>query len=95
VLTWRAALPAQVGYDPVYGARPVKRAIQHGLETILAQAILRGDFSEEDTICVDLAPDAPPRLVLERGSGGGGAGGNGAAAGATAAAAPARAAKEG
>ena len=29
---------ADVGYDPVYGARPVKRAIQHGLETILAQA---------------------------------------------------------
>jgi ATP-dependent Clp protease ATP-binding subunit ClpB len=79
-----------VGYDPVYGARPVKRAIQHGLETILAQAILRGDFAEEDTICVDLAADAPPRLVLERGSGGGG---NGAAAAAPAALA--RAAKEG
>ena len=28
---------ADVGYDPVYGARPVKRAIQHGLETLLAQ----------------------------------------------------------
>ena len=32
---------AEVGYDPVYGARPVKRAIQHGLETILAQARAR------------------------------------------------------
>jgi len=57
---------ADVGYDPVYGARPVKRAIQHGLETILAQAILRGDFNEEDTIYVDLAPDAPPRLALAK-----------------------------
>jgi ATP-dependent Clp protease ATP-binding subunit ClpA len=33
-----------VGYDPVYGARPVKRAIQRELETPLAQALLRGQF---------------------------------------------------
>jgi ATP-dependent Clp protease ATP-binding subunit ClpB len=74
---------ADVGYDPVYGARPVKRAIQHGLETMLAQAILRGDFNEEDTIYVDVAPDAPPRLALSRtppGSEAAGAGKRGAAA---------------
>lgn len=35
---------AAVGYDPVYGARPVKRAIQRELETPLAQAMLRGQF---------------------------------------------------
>lgn len=35
---------AAVGFDPVYGARPVKRAIQRELETPLAQAILRGQF---------------------------------------------------
>jgi ATP-dependent Clp protease ATP-binding subunit ClpA len=35
---------AAVGYDPVYGARPVKRAIQRELETPLAQALLRGQF---------------------------------------------------
>jgi ATP-dependent Clp protease ATP-binding subunit ClpB len=80
---------ADVGYDPVYGARPVKRAIQHGLETMLAQAILRGDFNEEDTIYVDVAPDAPPRLALSRTPPGGAAAGkNGAPRGGAAAAAP-------
>lgn len=42
-----------VGYDPVYGARPVKRAIQRELETPLAQAMLRGQFEEFDTIIVE------------------------------------------
>lgn len=32
------------GFDPVFGARPVKRAIQRDLETPLAKALLRGDF---------------------------------------------------
>ena len=40
------------GYDPVYGARPVKRAVQRELETALAKALLRGDFLEEDVIGV-------------------------------------------
>ncbi len=37
-------LLGEAGFDPVYGARPLKRAIQHQLENPLAQAILRGDF---------------------------------------------------
>jgi ATP-dependent Clp protease ATP-binding subunit ClpB len=37
-------LLSEAGFDPVYGARPLKRAIQHQLENPLAQAILRGDF---------------------------------------------------
>lgn len=41
------------GYDPVFGARPVKRAIQQELETTLAKALLRGEFGEEDTVRVD------------------------------------------
>ena len=41
---------AQAGYDPVYGARPLKRAIQHQLENPLAQRILRGDFASGDLI---------------------------------------------
>ena len=41
------------GYDPVYGARPVKRAVQRELETGLAKALLRGDFGEEDTVIVE------------------------------------------
>lgn len=43
---------ATVGHDPVYGARPLRRAIQKHLETPMAKAILKGDFSEGDTIVV-------------------------------------------
>ena len=43
---------AQVGYDPVYGARPLKRAIQQYLENPLAQRILAGEFLPGETICV-------------------------------------------
>jgi ATP-dependent Clp protease ATP-binding subunit ClpB len=42
------------GYDPVYGARPLKRAIQQHLENPLAQDILSGKFAPGDTIGVDL-----------------------------------------
>lgn len=43
---------AGAGYDPVYGARPVKRAIQRDLETPLARALLMGAFQEDDTVVV-------------------------------------------
>lgn len=43
---------AELGYDPVYGARPLKRAVQKYLETTIAKAILRGDFQGGDTIAV-------------------------------------------
>jgi ATP-dependent Clp protease ATP-binding subunit ClpB len=43
---------AQAGFDPVYGARPLKRAIQQQLENPLAQRILRGDFGPGDVIRV-------------------------------------------
>ncbi|XP_038983456.1 chaperone protein ClpB2, chloroplastic isoform X3 [Phoenix dactylifera] len=42
-----------LGYDPNYGARPVKRVIQQNVENELAKGILRGDFKDEDTILVD------------------------------------------
>lgn len=42
----------KAGYDPVYGARPLKRAIQSELENPLAQRILSGDFTPGDTIAV-------------------------------------------
>ena len=45
---------AEVGYDPVFGARPLKRAIQRELETQIAKAILRGEFNNGDTIFVDV-----------------------------------------
>ena len=44
---------AKVGFDPVYGARPLKRAIQSEIENPLAMAILEGRFSPKDTIRVD------------------------------------------
>lgn len=43
------------GFDPVYGARPLKRAIQEYVENPLAQAILAGDFIAGDVISVDIA----------------------------------------
>jgi ATP-dependent Clp protease ATP-binding subunit ClpB len=42
----------EAGYDPVYGARPLKRAIQQQLENPLAQRILRGEFGPGDTVRV-------------------------------------------
>lgn len=50
---------AEKGYDPVYGARPVKRALQRELQTLLAKALLRGQFEEEDTVVVECGKDQP------------------------------------
>ncbi|MDD2929885.1 MAG: hypothetical protein PHY50_08710, partial [Sideroxydans sp.] len=44
---------ANAGFDPVYGARPLKRAIQAQLENPLAKHILEGHFAAKDTIKVD------------------------------------------
>ncbi|WAK01918.1 ATP-dependent chaperone ClpB [Methylobacter sp. YRD-M1] len=44
----------EAGFDPVYGARPLKRAIQHQLENPLAQAILAGKFAAGDVVKVDV-----------------------------------------
>ena len=41
-----------VGFDPVYGPRPLKRTIPRELETVIAQGILAGDFFDGDTIAV-------------------------------------------
>lgn len=57
---------ASVGYDPVYGARPVKRAVQRELETCIAKALLRGEFVEDDTIVVE-ADEVHGGLVLRHG----------------------------
>ena len=45
---------AEAGYDPTFGARPLKRAIQRELETQIAKNILRGKFNDGDTIYVDV-----------------------------------------
>ncbi|MCZ8130618.1 MAG: ATP-dependent chaperone ClpB [Steroidobacteraceae bacterium] len=44
----------EAGFDPVYGARPLKRAIQHQMENALAQKILRGEFAPGDRILVSV-----------------------------------------
>jgi len=48
---------AEAGYDPVYGARPLKRAIQTRIENPLAQEILKGRFAPGDTIEVAVGAD--------------------------------------
>ena len=54
-------LLGEAGFDPVYGARPLKRAIQQRLENPLAQAVLAGEFSPGDTVGVDVTAG---RIVL-------------------------------
>jgi len=49
-------LLGEEGYDPTYGARPLKRVIQQRIENPLASRILRGDFTEGDTVKVDADP---------------------------------------
>ncbi|WP_210357167.1 ATP-dependent chaperone ClpB [Sphingomonas beigongshangi] len=52
----------RVGYDPVYGARPLKRAVQRYLQDPLAEAILRGEVKDGSTVHVD---EGDGRLVLD------------------------------
>jgi ATP-dependent Clp protease ATP-binding subunit ClpB len=47
------ALLAEKGYDPVYGARPLKRTIQRLIQDPLAVKILEGEFKEGDRIKID------------------------------------------
>ncbi|HSG66977.1 MAG TPA: AAA family ATPase, partial [Gammaproteobacteria bacterium] len=57
---------AAAGFDPVYGARPLKRAIQQQLENPLAQRILAGDFGPGDVIRVTVG-DAAQGLSFGKG----------------------------
>src|SRR5216117_1908673 len=57
------------GYDPVYGARPLKRAIQRLLQNPLAMAVLEGQYTEGDTVRVDRGKDGN-HLAFERIPGG-------------------------
>ncbi len=50
------------GYDPVYGARPLKRFIQKNIETLAAKTILEGDISVGDTLVFDVKND---KLVIK------------------------------
>jgi ATP-dependent Clp protease ATP-binding subunit ClpB len=66
VLTLTDAARTQLGYegfDPVYGARPLKRAIQQHIENPVARAILEGRFGPKDVVPVDVEGG---RFVFER-----------------------------
>ena len=54
---------AAVGFDPIFGARPLKRAIQSQLENPLSKEILSGHFAEKDTIRVDFREG---KMVFEK-----------------------------
>ena len=60
------------GYDPIFGARPLRRVIQERLEDSLSEALLRGDFEPGDAIRVDLGKETnedgkeEEKLVYER-----------------------------
>eukprot|EP00879_Flechtneria_rotunda_P024970 GHRR01026498.1.p1 GENE.GHRR01026498.1~~GHRR01026498.1.p1 ORF type:complete len:390 (+),score=167.53 GHRR01026498.1:273-1442(+) len=56
---------ADKGFDPAFGARPVKRALQRELQTLLAQALLRGEFIEGDTVLVEAAADGTGLLLKQ------------------------------
>ncbi|HZL97745.1 MAG TPA: ATP-dependent chaperone ClpB, partial [Terriglobales bacterium] len=47
---------AEIGFDPAYGARPLRRALQKRIEDALAMRILEGEFSEGDRVSVDVDP---------------------------------------
>lgn len=68
-----AELLGTLGYDPNYGARPVKRVIQQMVENEIAMGVLRGDYKEDDSIVVDVdtlssAKDLPSqnKLVIRK-----------------------------
>jgi ATP-dependent Clp protease ATP-binding subunit ClpB len=54
---------AEAGWDPTYGARPLKRAIQRLVENPLALRLLEGDFVEGDAVLVDAKDD---EIVFEK-----------------------------
>ena len=56
---------AERGYDPAYGARPLRRLMQHEIDDALARAILSGTIGDGDVVRVDVAPDGE-KLAVER-----------------------------
>ena len=58
---------AEVGYDPVYGARPLKRAIQRELQDSLALRLLAGEIRRGDTILIDRGPEGLTFIPLAAG----------------------------
>ena len=59
-------LLGNLGYDPTYGARPLKRVIQKRLVDPLALGLLKGDYAAGDQVLVDAQPGDPPALTFTR-----------------------------
>ena len=59
---------AERGYDPIYGARPLRRLMQHEIDDQLARALLAGDIRDGDHVLVGLASDGE-HLSVSRGDG--------------------------
>ena len=53
------------GYDPTYGARPLKRYVQKNVETLLARKILAGEVQMSDVVTIDVAGGQLTALVTE------------------------------
>jgi len=60
---------AQAGYDPVYGARPLKRVIQRELQNPLAEKILQGEIAEGETVKVTATGNDKLAISAKRSAG--------------------------
>ena len=59
---------ADKGYDPAFGARPLRRALQRYVESPLSQALLEGTFAPGDTVVVDLDPEKDALTFSKKGT---------------------------
>ena len=59
------AFVADGGYEPMYGARPLKRFLQKHVETLAAKLILEGNVGRQDTILLDVVDGALQARVKE------------------------------
>ncbi len=60
------ALLARKGWDPQFGARPLRRAIQREVEDELAEELLKGNFTAGDHILAEISPDNPEKLRFSK-----------------------------
>jgi ATP-dependent Clp protease ATP-binding subunit ClpC len=61
---------AELGYEREYGARPLKRVIQHNIEDALSDAMLSGEIEDGDTVIIDTEMgEDEPEIVIRRGEG--------------------------
>lgn len=56
---------ALTGFDPVYGARPLKRLVQTTIEDALARKVLSGEIADGDTVGFDLNPEGTGLVIVE------------------------------